>query len=115
MVVRTRELAYRALTTDNVLRLHALGGLYLERDGVRVDGGARKRLALLALLAAEHSGATRDKVAALLWPESDVAHSRNALYQSVAAIRRELGSEVVIGSPSGDLRLNAEPLRGGAG
>jgi DNA-binding SARP family transcriptional activator/TolB-like protein len=95
-----------------VLRLHALGGLYLERDGVRIDGGAtqRKRLALLAVLAVEQSGATRDKVAALLWPESDVAHSRNALYQSVAAIRRELGSEVVIGSPTGDLRLNPELL-----
>jgi len=95
-----------------VLRLHALGGLYLERDGVRIDGGAtqRKRLALLAVLAVEQSGATRDKVAALLWPESDVAHSRNALYQSVAAIRRELGSDVVIGSPTGDLRLNSELL-----
>jgi len=93
-----------------VLRLHALGGLYLERDGVRIDGGAtqRKRLALLAVLAVEQTGATRDKVAALLWPESDVAHSRNALYQSVAAIRRELGSEVVIGSPTGDLRLSPE-------
>jgi len=95
-----------------VLRLHALGGLYLERDGVRIDSGAtqRKRLVLLAVLAAEQSGATRDKVAALLWPESDVAHSRNALYQSVAAIRRELGSEVVIGSPTGDLRLNPQLL-----
>ena len=94
-----------------MLRLHALGGLYLERDGVRVDGGAtqRKRLALLAVLAAEQ-GATRDKLAALLWPESDVAHSRNALYQSVAAIRRELGSEAVLGSPTGDLRLNPEML-----
>ena len=96
-----------------MFRLHTLGGLYLDRDGVRVVGGVtqRKRLVLLAFLAAEsRSGATRDKIASLLWPESDSAHSRNALYQAVAAIRRDLGADVLIGGATGDVRLNDQIL-----
>lgn len=94
-----------------MLRLHTFGGLFLERDGLRMVGNVtqRKRLVLLAVLATEQrSGATREKVAALLWPEADGVHSRNALYQAVASIRRDLGSEILIGSAAGDLRLNDE-------
>ena len=92
-----------------MLRLHTFGGLFLERDGVRVEGtvAQRKRLAMLAVLAAEpRAGVTRDKLAALLWPEADGTHSRNALHQAVTAIRRDLGSDVLIGSSAGDLRLH---------
>ena len=100
------------LICDNVLRLRTFGGLSLERDGTRISGDAtqKKRLALLAVLAAEPLGATRDKLAALFWPEADEKRARNALYQAVAAIRRDLGSDVIIASPVGDLRLNGELL-----
>lgn len=94
-----------------MLRLHTFGGLFVENDGVRVGGSVaqRKRLALLSILAVERrSGITRDKLAAILWPELDVARSRNALYQAVAGIRRDLGSDVVIGGPTGELRLNCD-------
>jgi DNA-binding SARP family transcriptional activator len=86
-----------------------LGGLFLDKDGARVDGSAaqRKRLATLAIIASDPvAGATRDELAALLWPESDESRARNALYQAVAAIRRDLGSDALIAGAAGDLRLN---------
>jgi len=59
-----------------------------------------KRLALLALLAhAGHQGLSRDRALALLWPESDEARARNALNQTLFALRRDLGrAEAIEGS-----------------
>jgi len=95
----------------NVLRLHAFGGLHLTQDGVRVVGAAaqRKRLAVLVVLAAHRrTGISREKIAALFWPESGRPRSRNALYQAVAAIRRDLGNDVIFAGSAGDLTLNVE-------
>ena len=96
-----------------VLRLHAFGGLHLDKDGVRVGGEAaqRKRLAILVVLAAHRrTGISREKLAALFWPESDRARSRNALYQAVAAIRRDLGNDVISAGSAGDLTLNGDRI-----
>jgi DNA-binding SARP family transcriptional activator len=82
-----------------VLRLKTFGGLALTRDGVPVEGAGaqRRRLALLALLAAAgERGLPREKVLALLWPESDPERARKSLAQAVYALRRELGSEELI-------------------
>jgi DNA-binding SARP family transcriptional activator/tetratricopeptide (TPR) repeat protein/TolB-like protein len=82
-----------------MLRLLTLGGLSLVEDGVPVTGAAsqRSRLALLAVLAAAGpAGVSRDKVLALLWPESDDERARHALKQSVYALRRDLGNENAI-------------------
>lgn len=101
----------RFLSGDNVLSIHAFGGLHLTKDGVRLTGGAaqRKRLAILVVLAAHRrTGISREKIAALFWPESDKARSRNALYQAVAAIRRDLGDDVITAGSTGDLTLNFE-------
>ena len=83
------------------LQLKVLGGVALTRDGRPVVGGAsqRRSLALLAVLAAhEERGVSREKLAALLWPESDQEDARNSLKQVVYILRHELGPETVLGS-----------------
>jgi len=82
-----------------MLRLLTLGGLSLCDDGTPVTGAAsqRSRLALLAVLAtAGPAGVARDKLLALLWPESDDERARHALKQGVYALRRDLGTENAI-------------------
>ena len=82
-----------------MLRLLTLGGLSLVDGGVPVTGAAsqRSRLALLAALAAAGpAGVSRDKLLALLWPESDNERARHALKQGVYALRRDLGNENAI-------------------
>ena len=82
-----------------MLRLLTLGGLSLSNDGIPVTGAAsqRSRLALLAILAtAGPAGVAREKLLALLWPESDDERARHALKQGVYALRRDLGTENAI-------------------
>ena len=85
-----------------MLRLLTFGGLSLVDDGAPVTGAAsqRSRLALLAVLASSGSaGISRDKLLALLWPESDEERARHALKQGVYALRRDLGNEnAVVGT-----------------
>lgn len=72
-----------------MLHLTTLGGLALEHDdGPFVGVAVRRRpLALLAFAAANMHGTTRDKILAYFWPESDLAHARNCLKQTVFALR----------------------------
>ena len=68
----------------------------LGRTGVRHDGAplalpTRKALALLVYLAAEGGLHAREKLAALLWPESDRERSRAMLRYTLATLRRALG------------------------
>lgn len=93
-----------------MLRLKTFGGLALTSDGVPVEGAGaqRRRLALLALLAAAgNRGLSREKVLGLLWPESDLERARKSLAQAVYALRRELGSEDLIVGVT-ELRLGWE-------
>jgi DNA-binding SARP family transcriptional activator/TolB-like protein len=95
---------------SSVLRLKTLGGLTISRDGVPVEGAGaqRRRLALLALLAAAGERAMpREKILALLWPESDPERARKNLAQAVYALRRDLGDEELI-LGTNDLRLNPD-------
>ena len=88
-------------------RLRTFGGLAIEPDDTCAAVVARRRpLALLALLAAAGDrGWAREKIAALLWPESDEEHGRNSLSQALAALRRDMAApDLVIGGP--ELRLN---------
>ncbi|MEP6991675.1 MAG: FlgO family outer membrane protein [bacterium] len=82
-----------------MLTLLTFGGLSLVDEGVPVSGAAsqRSRLALLAVLAvAGAAGVSRDKLLALLWPESEDERARHALKQAVYALRRDLGTENAI-------------------
>src|SRR5688500_6125665 len=89
------------------LHLRVLGGLSLTGDSRRNDSPYQRRsLALLAVLAVhEDRGISREKLAALLWPESDEGNARNSLKQVIYLLRRDLGQEAVLGS--GTLRLGS--------
>ncbi|HEU5186735.1 MAG TPA: BTAD domain-containing putative transcriptional regulator [Gemmatimonadaceae bacterium] len=82
----------------------------IDLDGVPLAGRStqRRRLALLALLAAaEERGLTRDKLLAYLWPERDTDRARHALSQTLYAVRQDLGDEALIGGID-EIRLNAQ-------
>jgi Tol biopolymer transport system component/DNA-binding SARP family transcriptional activator len=90
---------------SSALRIETLGRLAAETaQGTAIS--APRRLALLALLAAAGSrGVSRDKVLALLWPESEPAKARHALEQLLYSLRREAANELVVsGNP---LRLDS--------
>src|SRR6478672_7576741 len=79
--------------------LYALGGLSMKQIdvGESVLVGQRKRLGLLAILAAAGaSGVARERVLALLWPESDDPHARNAFNQLLYMVRRDLGADAIV-------------------
>lgn len=90
-----------------MLRLQTLGGIALEADGALPTGGPRRRrLALLALVATGgRRGIGRDRVIAILWPDSPSEQARHALSQTLYALRRDLqGKEAIILGP--ELRLD---------
>lgn len=90
------------------LRLRTFGAVYLERDQAPLGGAhsQRRRLALLAYLAAAESAAiTREKLIALLWPESDEASGRHSLSQLLYALRHDLGADALV-IDSETVRLN---------
>jgi len=70
----------------------------------RTDAGERcleiqpKRLALLVFLTRGGHGpwVRRDTLLSLFWPDADDAHARGALRQSLTALRRLLGSDVLL-------------------
>ncbi|HJS48030.1 MAG TPA: BTAD domain-containing putative transcriptional regulator [Gemmatimonadales bacterium] len=91
------------------MRIHALGGLFVEREGRVLAGAAAqpRRLAVLALLArAGQRGVSRDKLLGVLWPDQEEEKGRRALTQALYALRQELGSEEAI-TGSKDLRLDS--------
>ncbi|MGH7666281.1 MAG: ATP-binding protein [Candidatus Dormibacteria bacterium] len=73
------------------VRVSLLGAPAVEIDGGRVHFDTRKVMALLALLAAHEHGISRDRVAAMLWPESDGQRSRGALRRTLSVARSALG------------------------
>ena len=91
-----------------MFRLRVLGGFALEGEpGVAAPPRPQRRGdAILAVLAVcGELGCTRDRIVALLWPESDDARSRHGLRDALHAIRRALGPGVV-SSDGQRLRLN---------
>jgi TolB-like protein/DNA-binding SARP family transcriptional activator/Flp pilus assembly protein TadD len=91
-------------------RLRAFGGLVLERDGVRLDGvaGHRKALSLLAALAV-HGSLGRERLMALLWPESDAERAKGSLKQAIHLLRRQLAEpDLLVGTA--ELRLNPDRI-----
>ena len=84
-----------------MLRLVTFGSLALVRDGAPQEGavGQRRRLMLLALLAASgRHGVPRDRVLGLFWPDDGPAAARHSLDQSTHVIRRAVGVDAVRGT-----------------
>ena len=79
-----------------MLRLLTFGGLALERDDGPAPRLRPQRLAILAVLAgAGRHGVSRERLAALFWPDSD--DPRHSLRQALYALRHEVAAEVVAG------------------
>lgn len=92
-----------------MLRLRVLGGFALEdSSGNAVPSLPRRRAeGVLAVLAVcGDLGCTRERLVALLWPESDEAHSRHGLRDALHTIRRVLGPGAV---PAGSRLLRLDP------
>ncbi len=95
-----------------MLALHVLGGLTLKGPNGLVLGRAsqRRRLVLLAILThARGRVVSRDRLVALLWPESDTGRARHLLADSVYVLRAALGEDIVL-SVGPDLAINPEKL-----
>lgn len=92
--------------------LRLFGGASLLGDRGPVSGPAvqRHRLALLALLATAPEGkASRDRLVALLWPESDGAGARRLLNVALHALRQALGDDALV-SLADDVQLRPEAV-----
>ena len=90
-----------------MFQLKLLGGASIEADGVPLTGtvAQRRRLALLALLAASPAGMSRERLVAYLFPEADSARAHRALSDALHGVRRSLGRDAVVAT--GDaLRLD---------
>jgi DNA-binding SARP family transcriptional activator/TolB-like protein len=95
-----------------LIRLTVLGSAALTGpDGpVRGRAAQRRRLAFLAILAAQRGGVvSRDRIVGLLWPEHDDDRARRLLSEALYVVRKELG-EAVVHTPGDDLRLDPSAL-----
>ncbi len=99
-----------SLAGRNMFTLKLLGGASLERSGTPVPGRAARghRLALLALLSRGRP-LSRDRILALLYPESDTDRGRRALSDTLYLLRGVLGEDVLIASGD-DLRLDPDSI-----
>jgi len=80
-------------------RLETFGKLALSGGASSTLSHQRRRLALLALLAASgERGLSRDQLLAYLWPESAAGNARHSLEQLLHALRRVLGESVFSGT-----------------
>ena len=92
--------------------LQLFGGAALADDRRPVSGPAaqRHRLALLALLAAAPGcRASRDRLVALLWPESGESAARRLLNVALHALRKHLGEDTLL-SLGDDVQPRTDPV-----
>lgn len=94
---------------------YILGGVDLR--GVPGDGAESllkqsKVVALLTCLVLAPSGTytRRDRLAGLLWPETDQQHARGALRKAVHLVRSVLGDEAIMGRGDEELAIGANAL-----
>lgn len=78
------------------LTLHLLGPPRVEVDGSPLEVDTRKAVAVLAYLAVTGRPQTRERLSALLWPDSDPAGARAALRRTLSVLRRATGDGVVV-------------------
>jgi len=90
--------AHNAFGRADLFKLTLLGGVLLTGPDGPVSGRAsqQKRLALLSLVAsAGKTGQSRDRLVALLWPDSDTQEARHHLSHSLYVIRSALGEDTI--------------------
>ncbi len=96
-----------------MIRFRLVGALDLRDSEDRELRAILRRPKLLALLAylataRPYGFHRRDALVALLWPELDHGHARNALSQAVHALRRALGPQAVEARGDEELGLSTE-------
>jgi TolB-like protein/DNA-binding SARP family transcriptional activator len=97
--------------------LKLFGGASLSDDGVPHTGPAaqRRRLALLALLAAaSDGGVSREKLIGYLWPDTDSEQARRFLADSVYSLRKAMGPPSIL-TLGDNLSLNPAVIRSDLG
>ena len=72
------------------IRMRLLGPVAVEVDGSPLDVDTRKAVALLSYLAVARRPASRESLAALLWPEADSSDARGALRRTLSVLRAGL-------------------------
>jgi DNA-binding SARP family transcriptional activator len=96
--------------SGQMIRLQTLGSLSIEAGGAPPVGAAaqpRRSALLILLLRAGARGVSREKILALLWPDTPEERGRRTLAQAIYALRRDLGvGDAILGS--GTLRINPE-------
>jgi DNA-binding SARP family transcriptional activator len=94
-----------------MLRIRSFGPPAVEGPSGTLRGCAAQRqaLALLTLLAVCDRGLSRDKIVALLWPETDGPRAGHRLSPLLHALRGSLGEDALIAT-SGEIRLNADRI-----
>jgi DNA-binding SARP family transcriptional activator/predicted ATPase len=75
------------------LKLYLFGPPRLERDGVPLEFGRRKGVALLSYLAMTKQHHSRDALAALFWPDLDQSRARAALRRDLSALNKALDAD----------------------
>src|SRR5574341_445069 len=90
------------------IRLYLLGSFRLEREGRTTHLRTRKVESLFAYLALFSEAHTREKLAALLWGDSTDEQARHSLRTALAALRKELGDEILI-TDRETVQLNPDP------
>lgn len=99
--------ASRAPHAGKSFRLLTLGSAALVDATGRPVAEQRRRLALLVLVASSGPrGISRDKVIALLSPESPTDSARHSLHQLLYYLRQQVGDDVFLGTDP--LRLNPQ-------
>ena len=78
------------------LNIHLLGAPRIERDGSPVSPDTRKAIALLAYLVVTNEPQQRDRLAALLWPDSSQGHARAALRRTLSSLNKALGGRGLV-------------------
>ena len=97
------------------LSIRLLGPVEIRVDSEPLAVDTRKAVALLAYLAVTGRPASRESIAALLWPESDGADARGALRRTLSVLNASLGGRglridrrsVELGADAVDLDLDA--------
>ncbi len=77
------------------VELYLLGTPRLERDGKELNPGLRKATALLAYLGVNGQPQSRDRLAGLLWPESDQSAARANLRRTLYRIKKAIGGDIL--------------------
>jgi DNA-binding SARP family transcriptional activator/predicted negative regulator of RcsB-dependent stress response len=86
------------------LSLALLGPPVVERDGARVTFDTKKAVALLAVLGVTGRDQSRDRLATLLWPDSDTTHARGSLRRTLSVTAAAVGEGLVISRTAVALR-----------